>query len=202
MSDPTQPLLAQKQTLRQQTLLRRRQQPDKDRLSQAIGDTLRARPEYRRATAVMSYVGVRDEVRTLPALEAILAEGKTLAVPYCDGDRLGLFRLEDLGELVEGYFGLLEPPAELRGRSDRQLEVARLNLVLVPGVAFDRQGGRLGHGRGYYDRLLAQLPQETVTVGLAFECQLVPTVPTMAHDVALDLVITEQAVYRGRGRAG
>jgi 5-formyltetrahydrofolate cyclo-ligase len=200
MSDATREPHGDKPTLRKQALARRRDLPEKDALSHLVWKKVVALEEYRRARAVMSYLGVRSEVRTRPFLPQVLEDGKILVVPYCVEERLGLFRLESLEELATGYFGLLEPLPELRGRQDKQCQAAQLDLVLVPGVAFDPQGGRLGHGKGYYDRLLSQVRQDAFLVGLAFECQIVPAVPTHPHDVAMDLVITESSIYRGRGR--
>ena len=79
---------------------------------------------------------------------------KRVVVPYCVGRRLELFRLTDMDELAEGTFTILEPRPELRERPERRVDVAEVDLVVVPGVAFDARGGRLGHGQGYYDRLL------------------------------------------------
>jgi 5-formyltetrahydrofolate cyclo-ligase len=78
--------------------------------------------------------------------------------------------------------------------------VEELDLVVVPGVAFDRAGGRMGHGKGYYDKLLEHARPDTPLVALAFECQLFPEIPAEAHDVFMDKVVTEAAVYEGRGR--
>jgi 5-formyltetrahydrofolate cyclo-ligase len=71
---------------------------------------------------------------------------------------------------------------------------------MVPGVAFDRMGARMGHGFGYYDRLLEHARPDTPLVALAFECQLFPSIPTQAHDIFMDQVITETTIYPGRGR--
>ena len=76
-----------------------------------------------------------------------------------------------------------------------------LDVIMVPGVAFDRRGGRTGHGKGYYDKLLEHARRDTPLVALAFECQLFPEIPVQPHDVFMDMVITESAVYPGRGRA-
>jgi 5-formyltetrahydrofolate cyclo-ligase len=103
-------------------------------------------------------------------------------------------------ELVPVSFGLLEPPPELAMRADRVVAPSRVDLMLVPGVAFDRQGGRLGHVRGFYDRLLQEAGAGPLRVGLAFECQLVERVPMTAGDEPMDLVITENAVYRVSAR--
>jgi 5-formyltetrahydrofolate cyclo-ligase len=75
-----------------------------------------------------------------------------------------------------------------------------LNLVMVPGVAFDRRGARMGHGKGYYDKLLEHARPDTPLVALAFECQLFDEIPTAEHDVFMDKIITEKAIYPGRGR--
>jgi 5-formyltetrahydrofolate cyclo-ligase len=75
-----------------------------------------------------------------------------------------------------------------------------LDLVMVPGTAFDPRGGRMGQGKGYYDRLLANARPDAPLVALAFECQVFPEIPVAPHDVFMDQVITEVKVYRGRGR--
>jgi 5-formyltetrahydrofolate cyclo-ligase len=72
---------------------------------------------------------------------------------------------------------------------------------MVPGVAFDRRGARMGHGKGYYDKLLEHARPDTKLVALAFECQLFPEIPVQQHDIFMDKLITEAAVYQGRGRA-
>jgi 5-formyltetrahydrofolate cyclo-ligase len=74
--------------------------------------------------------------------------------------------------------------------------VDRLDLVVVPGVAFDPQGNRLGWGAGYYDRLLAQVRADAPIVALAFECQIVPAIPPESHDVPVDVIVTEQRIIR------
>jgi 5-formyltetrahydrofolate cyclo-ligase len=193
-------LQALKQNLRRQALDLRREQPAKDELSRLICEKFAALKQYCAAAVVMAYVGIRSEVRTRPFLLRALEQGKTLVVPYCVGQELGLFRLESLDELAEGYFGLWEPRPELRSRPDKQMEPSQLDLIMVPGVAFDRQGGRIGHGKGYYDRLLSRVRADACLVGVAFACQLVPAVPVQPYDVPMDLVITEQSIEQGRGR--
>ena len=164
---------------------------------------LMALPEYQHAETVMFYVDVRSEVRTRSALEAALDSGKRIVVPYCAGDDLGLFHLEAMDELEIRTFGILEPCDRLRALPEKKVNATELDLILVPGVAFDRRGGRLGHGRGYYDRLLRDARLDTPLVALAFECQLFPEIPTEEHDVFMDKVITENEICDNcRGRAG
>ncbi len=189
-----------KEEIRKQAHANRRAQPDKDAVSRAICARFAALPEFAAARTVLLYVHVRSEVRTRHFLHEALAAGKRVAVPYCAGAELELFHLERMDELAEGTFGILEPRPELRERPEKRLDVGQVDLVMVPGVAFDRRGGRTGHGKGYYDKLLARTRPDAPLVAVAFECQLFADVPMLPHDVFMDKVITEKAVYEGKGR--
>jgi 5-formyltetrahydrofolate cyclo-ligase len=190
-----------KAEIRKQANDNRRQQPDKERLSQAICERLASLPEYAAARTVMFYVDVRSEVRTRQFLPTALAQGKQVVVPYCVADELELFRLASLDELAVATFGILEPKPDLRTLPQKRVEPEELDLVMVPGVAFDLQGGRTGHGRGYYDRLLGRVRPDAPLIGIAFECQIFPEIPMLPHDIRMDKVITERAIYPGRGRS-
>ena len=113
---------------------------------------------------------------------------------------LGLWRLEDLSELVPGTWGILEPPRARWAEPGRVVDPKTLDLVMVPGVGFDLQGGRLGNGAGYYDRLLDSIRVDTVVSGVCYESQIFTKIPMDEHDIYMDYVITEQAVYSGKGR--
>jgi len=188
-----------KDRVRREAEANRRARPNKDEASRIICAKFAALDEYAAAETVMCYVDMRSEVRTQQFLVAALAEDKRIVVPYCVGDRLGLFLLDEMEELAVGTFGILEPKEELRAVARKQVEPDRLDLVMTPGVAFDRRGARLGHGRGYYDRLLDAVRPNACLVALAFECQVFSEIPTEPHDVFMDKVITEKAVYEGRG---
>lgn len=194
---PADPIQLKRQ-IRAEAAARREAQQHKDRLSREICRRLAELPEYVAAGVVMFYVDFGPEVRTRPLLPTAWQQGKQVVVPCCCGQRLELFRLEDLDELVPGTHRIPEPRLELRGRPERKVDLAELDLIAVPGLAFDRRGGRIGHGKGYYDRLLRQRHPGTVAAGLAFECQLFDRVPMLPHDVYVDKVITERGVYRGR----
>lgn len=188
-----------KQQMRRQALAARRALADRASRSQSVLANATALPEFGTARTILIYVDARSEVRTRTLIAESLADGRTIAVPWCrDGKRLGLFHLRALDELVPGRFGILEPESGLRDHPSRTIGPASLDLALLPGVAFDRRGGRLGHGRGYFDRLLAELRPDAVRVGLAFECQLVEEVPMGPHDVRLDAIVTERTVYRAK----
>jgi 5-formyltetrahydrofolate cyclo-ligase len=192
---------ARKQAIREQAHANRNAQADKDELSKTICAKFMALPEYAAAKTVMFYIDVRSEVRTRHALPEALASGKKIVVPWCnDQGELELFHLSNMEELSVGMYKILEPKPELRNLPQKIVTATDLDLVMVPGVAFDRRGGRTGHGKGYYDKLLQHARPDTPLVALAFECQLFPEIPTAGHDIFMDKVITEMAVYEGKGR--
>lgn len=189
-----------KKSIREQAHAARQAQTNKDEVSQAIVDRFMQLPEYQQAQTVMFYVDVRTEVRTRQALPAAIASGKRIVIPYCVEGELELFHLESMDELELGMYRILEPKAELRGILAKRTPVEELDLVMVPGVAFDRRGGRTGHGKGYYDKLLEHALSKTPLIALAFECQLFPEIPMQEHDIFMDKVVTEAAIYNGLGR--
>ena len=151
---------------------------------------LSALAPYRSAEVVLWYVSMPSELATPPAIEAALAEGKRVAVPWCDGDDLGLWRLESVSELEPGTWGIPEPPPSRRQEPERLVAPEAIDLVVVPGLAFDRRGRRLGHGKGYYDRLLAR--SSAVRAGLCYEAQVFPNVPVGPRDAVMDWIVTER----------
>lgn len=194
-------LLAQRKTeIRKAAHAARKAQEEKDHVSQKITDRVVQLPEYRAAACVMWYVDVRDEARTRHALPEALESGKRIVIPYCVDGELELFHLETMDELETGMYKILEPRAELREVAAKRVDVVELDLILVPGVAFDARGGRTGHGKGYYDKLLENAKPETPLISLAFECQMFDEIPMQAHDIFMDKVVTEANVYDGLGR--
>ena len=163
-------------------------------------------PEYAAAKTVLWYLDCRSELRTKHALPAALASDKRIIVPYCTVDeqganKLGLWWLQDMNEMVVGKWKILEPPRERWGEPGKEIAPEEIDLVVVPGVGFSRAGGRMGNGQGYYDRLLERVRPDCTLVGLCYECQLFDDLIVGPHDVFMDKVVTEQAVYEGRGRA-
>ena len=185
----------EKREIRARARARRLRQTNKGPLSRQICRKLAALPEYVRAATVMFYVDLGPEVRTRQYLPVVWKDGKRVVVPYCAGKQLELFYLESLDELAPGTLRILEPKVELRSRADRRADLSQIDLIVVPGVAFDHRGGRLGQGKGYYDRLLREVASDTSLVALAFECQLFPEIPMVPHDVYVHKVITEEAIY-------
>ncbi len=198
----TDQLAARKTEIRTAAHAARKAQADKDAVSQKITDRVMALPEYQSANCVMWYIDVRDEARTRAALPAALHSDKQVVIPYCVDGELELFHLESMDELETGMYKILEPREDLRQVVGKQVDVKQLDLILVPGVAFDDRGGRTGHGKGYYDKLLQNAKRETPLVALAFECQMFDEIPMQPHDIFMDKIVTEDKVYQGIGRKG
>jgi 5-formyltetrahydrofolate cyclo-ligase len=189
-----------KTSIREQAHANRNALAEKDEFSRLIIGRVFALPEFQKAGTVLFYVDVRSEVRTRQALPAALESGKRIIVPYCVDGELELFHLESMDELELGMYRILEPKAELRAVPSKKVDVNDIDLILVPGVGFDRRGGRTGHGKGYYDKMLEHARLDTPLVALAFECQMFPEIPMADHDIFMDRVVTEAAVYDGIGR--
>ncbi|MCR9199151.1 MAG: 5-formyltetrahydrofolate cyclo-ligase [Planctomycetaceae bacterium] len=191
-----------KNELRKQAHANRKAQENKDELSRRIVNAFMALPEFATAETVMFYVDVRSEVRTRFDLPAAIESGRKIVVPWCNDDgELELFHLSSMEQLEIGMYKILEPAVALRNDPQYQVGVEELDLIMVPGVGFDTRGARMGHGKGYYDKLLEHARKDTPLVALAFECQMFEDIPVAEHDVFMDMVITEDRIYPGQGRA-
>jgi len=158
--------------------------------SEKIISILFATDSFRRAKVVMFYVDMRNEVITKKAIVETLTQGKRVVVPRVKkGYGLLAIEIKSLEELQLGTFGVLEPPE----RDEICLE--EIDLVVVPGVAFDKRGYRIGYGGGYYDNFLPKLKTDTPKIAVAFEMQIVAQLPAEPHDVKVDAIITEKGIY-------
>lgn len=192
-----------KATIREQARKNRIAQKNKDEISRQICMKFMELPAYAAAKTVMWYVDAGSEVRTRHILPTALGHGKRVVVPWCivETNQLELFLLEQMSELVEGAYKILEPKTELRELPAKKVKAEELDLVMTPGTAFDPRGGRMGQGKGYYDRLLSTVRLDAPLVGMAFDCQIFDEIPVAPHDVFMDLVLTESRQLAGRGRA-
>lgn len=169
--------------------LKQQKEDDRRRRSAAIWRKVCRLEAFRRAKRVCCYVALPYEVQTWRMIEQMLSYGKQVVVPVTRPrtKRLWLSGVRDpAAELARGAFGVREPMPSAR----RPVRARDLDLVLVPGLAFDRRGHRLGHGHGYFDRFLARLPRTIPTVGLAFRFQLLEHLPVDPHDYAVQTVLT------------
>ncbi len=188
-------LTARKRALRGVVLARRDAMSAVERAdaSQGMTRSLLALPEYQRARTVMSYISFGTEVETLEFFAAVRRDNKTMVLPRVDAvdKSLSLHRVENLEQLAAGVWGIREPRVDLP-----LMPIADVDLVLMPGVAFDRRGNRLGYGAGYYDRLLAGAPADLTRVTMLFNCQLVDEVPSGPHDQKVQILITPNEQWR------
>jgi 5-formyltetrahydrofolate cyclo-ligase len=205
LSDASTEQTSPKALMRRAAYDARNAQPDKERISDLAVAELVQLPEYKAAQSVLWYLDCRSELRTRQALPAALASGKRVVVPYCTVDeaganKLGLWWLESIDELIVGKWKILEPPRERWSEGQKNVPPEELDLVIVPGVGFSREGGRMGNGQGYYDRLLEKVRADCPLIGLCYESQLFDDLVVSPHDVFMDKVVTERTVYQGRGR--
>jgi 5-formyltetrahydrofolate cyclo-ligase len=148
--------------------------------------SLASRPEWVRAGAVLLFAPLDDEVNVWPLIELALAADKTVALPSFDPatNNYVARQVRDVSrDIVTGNFGVREPRVEMLKAALNQLD-----FVLVSGLAFDARGGRLGRGKGFYDRLLADV--RGTKCGVAFDEQIVDAVPVAPHDIRLNCILT------------
>lgn len=148
---------------------------------------------------IFCYVNFRSEVLTVELIRHCLDSNIQVAVPYTmtSRSRLHAVGIENLEiDLSPGSYGILEPKQELLEKN--RVESEQIDMIIVPGSVFDRQGGRMGYGGGYYDRFLSNDAPGAIRIGLAYELQLVDKVPMESHDQFMDFVVTEQKIYRCR----
>lgn len=137
---------------------------------------------YRNAATIYGYLPYNQEVRTVPMLERALKDGKRVAVPKCYGDEMRFIYMTDLSRVEKGYANIPEPI------DDGPVADDETALVLMPGLAFDPQGHRIGYGGGFYDRFLAKEPNHP-TMALCYEFQMLPHLETEEFDIPVDTVI-------------
>ena len=180
-----------KRALRTGTLARRRALSPQQVSCQSLALQSRflALPEYRRARVLALYAPIHHEVETSAVALQALAVGKTLLYPAVEGSEILFRRVRGLEELVPGRYGIPEPSGE--GREPQEAD-----LIVVPGVAFDCYGRRIGYGKGYYDKSLHPLEGTGRLVAFCYDFQLFEEIAGEPHDVAMDIIVTETRVVR------
>jgi 5-formyltetrahydrofolate cyclo-ligase len=157
-----------------------------------LGQKLFQLPEFRAAETVLFYASMKSEVETHAMIRQALAAGKRVVLPKVTGKDLTLVEITDFDRDVRpGAWGIPEPDP------GTPVELKDIGLIIVPGAVFDERGNRIGYGAGYYDKLLAQY--RGMTAALAFECQIVPSVPADPHDVPIRKIVTETRVIETHG---
>ena len=150
--------------------------------SEKLGQLFAQSEAYRKAKTVYGYLPYNQEVRTVPMLEQALRDGKHVAVPKIYGDTMKFLYLDDLSKVEKNDMGIPEPIADTPVADDKTA------LVLMPGLAFTKQGDRMGYGGGFYDRFLADEPDHP-TLALCYAFQIVDSLPTEEFDIPVDTVL-------------
>ena len=173
-----------KQELRRAIRERKRAMTEEEivKRSNALAEKFYNSPAYQAASTIYGYLPYNQEVRTAPMLQRALDDGKRVAVPKVYGEEMRFIYLEDLTQVSKGYAGIPEPIADAPVAEDKQA------LVLMPGLAFDPQGHRIGYGGGFYDKFLAKEPHHP-TLALCYEFQMQAHLDTEEFDIPVDTVL-------------
>lgn len=143
---------------------------------------------YQQAEIIFAYYPLGNEVSLLPVIEDALSNGKRIAFPKVEGEDMEFYQVKELTELKEGYYHVMEPVTESAAEEEDA-------LVLTPGVVFDMDGNRIGYGKGFYDRYLDRHP-ECITLGIAYEAQIVESFEADMRDKRMDYIVTELGIRR------
>ncbi|MFH1655151.1 MAG: 5-formyltetrahydrofolate cyclo-ligase [Candidatus Omnitrophota bacterium] len=182
--------LSSKQELRNMMLskLNSLKEVDRAKKSLSIKDKLFASSEFKKAKIILFYASLKNEVETGMMIREAQAQGKTIGLPmiFEKEKKLVPYLVSDIDtQLTTGIYGIREPNKEFT----KSISLEDLNLVIVPGIAFDLRGNRLGRGKGYYDRFLKTLAKDTTSIGLAFDFQIVENLPHSSLDSSVNQVI-------------
>lgn len=184
-------IISEKKLLRRRLFERLQSLSENQRLeeSRRIEERLFSLEEFKTAISIALFVSWDDEVNTEGMLDRCIHMGKVVGVPYVEKNKEDLlfFRITDRkAQLKIGTFGIYQP---IPGDAE-PIGYDEFDVVVVPGLAFDRAGNRLGRGKGYYDRFLKKLKKDVLTIGVCFDCQLVESLPVLPHDVPIKLLIS------------
>ena len=156
----------------------------------AVAGKLAELPELTDARAVLGFASFGTELPTDPVMAWVLASGRRLLMPYVDGSALRAAEVHSVEELAPGYRGIREPVQRIA------IDPSEADVILVPGVAFDERGRRLGYGGGFFDAFLSGIERRVPRVGLCFDVQIVAEVPAGAEDEPVDVIVTPERVIR------
>ena len=175
-----------KEILRANILRKLEEQPEAARKekSQAIKDKVFSSQDFKKAKSIMCYISLDTEVDTGEIIRGAKNLGKKIFAPVIEGDMLGIAALD--GKLKKGPLGVLQPEKQ----DLKSFSPDKLDMALIPGLAFTKAGARLGRGKAYFDRFLKELPDAVKTAGLAFDFQVLPSIPQDSHDIPVNEVIS------------
>jgi 5-formyltetrahydrofolate cyclo-ligase len=187
-------LSVRKATLRRLVLARRSRLGAAERAAAgaAVVERVTALSEAAKAHSVLGFASFGTELPTDPIMAWILGSGRRLLMPYVDGEALRAAEVRTVEDVAPGYRGIREPIERVA------LDPTEADLILVPGVAFDARGRRLGYGGGFYDAFLAGIDRGVPRAGLCFDLQVVDEVPAGDDDEPVDVIVTDKRAIRAR----
>lgn len=163
--------------------------------SKLIVDSLLKTHAYKNANTIFSFISFGSEVETHELIRKMLEDKKTVGVPYTKSNSRDMIvsKIDDFDrDLEEGFYNILSP----RKDELRPIEPKDIDLVLVPGLAFDEKGYRVGYGGGYYDTFFEKAGDNPIKIGLCFDLQIIDSCPIGIYDVAVDYIITESKIIK------
>lgn len=158
--------------------------------SMQIFEQLITVPEFKRADMIYTYVSMDNEIDTIMLIDYSLSLEKRVFVPRVSGKDMEFYEISDISELNPGYMGIYEP--DINGKEP---DYSRTGFMCMPGLAFDRSYNRIGYGGGFYDRYLS-VDNKLYKAALAYEAQLLESIPAQDGDVRPDMIVTEESIYR------
>lgn len=162
---------------------------DKTSMDKKIIESFKKEDSYKKARGIFIYIGFGSEINTKVIIEDALKKGKEVYVPKVKGKEMLLIKIDSLENLVTSSYGILEPIGD-----NNNFDVDKLDLLVMPGVAFDNSGNRIGYGGGYYDRFLEKNKTNAEKIALAYEFQILNSINNEKHDVKVDKIITEERI--------
>lgn len=161
----------------------------RSKFSEKIKNKILSNIFYKEAKSIFCFIGFGSEVNTIGIIEDALKDGKKVYVPRVRNKEMKVIRIDSLDNLKPGVFGILEPEDGEELNED-------CDLILMPGVAFTKEGKRLGYGGGYYDKYLAQYNSNTLKIAIAYSIQVIDFIPTESYDKIVDYIVTEDFTYK------
>lgn len=165
----------------------------REKSSRLIAEKFLHSTYYADSKNILIYHPFRNEVDTTLIIKDALKNNKNIILPRVHNKELELYFVTDPSEQLEnGAYGIMEPVTDLC----KPAKISEIDLIIVPGVSFDKNLNRLGYGGGYYDKILSRIPQKVKKIALCFDIQVVDDLPVLEHDIKMDMIITESKIYQ------
>lgn len=183
-----------KKSLRKEILQKRAKISKEDNIimSNMVSSSIYKMPEYQNAKTIMCFISFANEIDTKELIETAIKQGKSVVIPITipETKELKPSQILDFSELEKGFYNILTPKEEFI----RYIDPSTIDLILVPGVVFAKDGYRIGYGGGYYDRFLSKVDSSVPKFAIGFDLQVVDNVPKESFDIPVDLIITEKRI--------